>query len=161
MTEERMPDVADRAEPGGGVVVGDDGSASSAAAVRFAAEEARRWRLPLHVVRAWTITSAPRPKDWRPGYVPSLLEFQQATREESERRVSELLGDHDGLEVVVHPVHGPSAQALIGASRTADVVVVGSRGRGGFAELLLGSVAEQCVRHSACPVIVVPRPEPA
>ncbi|MDH4160484.1 MAG: universal stress protein, partial [Actinomycetota bacterium] len=60
---------------GGCIVVGDDGSAESATAVRWAAEEARYRKAPLVVVRAWTITSAPRPAHWEPGYVPAEDEF--------------------------------------------------------------------------------------
>lgn len=150
-----MEQVAREVRPEGGVVVGDDGSRAAADAVRYAAEEARRRGAVLHVVRAWTIMSADRPDDLPPGIVASLTELESSTREGEEARLTEVLGDAPGVEVTVHVCHGPSAQALLTASETADVVVVGARGRGGFASLLLGSVAEQCVRHAGCPVLVV------
>jgi nucleotide-binding universal stress UspA family protein len=141
--------------PDGGVVVGDDGSAGAAKAVRYAGEEAQRRGTTLHVIRAWTIVSAVRPEDVPAGIVPSITELELATRGAEESRIADLLGDPAPGPVEVHTCHGPSAQSLLKAAETADVVVVGSRGRGGFASLMLGSVAEQVVRHSAAPVIVV------
>jgi nucleotide-binding universal stress UspA family protein len=141
--------------PDGGVVVGDDGSAGAGRAVRYAAEEARRRGTTLHVLRAWTIVSAPRPDDLPAGIAASMTELEAATRAAEEARVADLLGDPPPTPVEVHTCHGPPAQSLLKAAETADVVVVGSRGRGGFASLVLGSVAEQVVRHSAAPVIVV------
>lgn len=140
--------------PDGGVVVGDDGSACSAAAVRAAAVEAQRRGEALHVVRCWSITTTERPADVPPGLVPSLLEFEAATLAAEERRVKELLGEAGGT-TFVHVVHAPPAKALLTAAKTADLLVVGTRGLGGFERLLLGSVAEQCIRHAACSVLVV------
>ncbi|WP_110204973.1 universal stress protein [Nocardioides daejeonensis] len=140
--------------PEGGVVVGDDGSKGAAGAILFARDEAERRGTALHVVRAWTITSAVRPEGLPINVTATLLELEQATLEAQSRRVAELLGDAPGVEVSVHAVHSPSAQALIAASETADVVVVGARGKGGFAGLVLGSVAEQVVAHAHSPVIV-------
>ncbi|CAM3226199.1 universal stress protein [Nocardioides dubius] len=139
--------------PDGGVVVGDDGSAGAAGAVRFALAEAERRGTALHVIRAWTISSAVRPDGLPINVTPSLLELEEATRTAEETRIAKLLGETT-VPVEVHAVYSPSAQSLIHASATADVVVVGSRGRGGFATLVLGSVAEQVVRHASCPVIV-------
>lgn len=141
-------------QPDGGVLVGDDGSTCAAAAVRAAAQEAVRRGVRLHVLRAWQLTRAVRPDDVPPGIVPSMLEFESATLEEQKRRVAELLADTP-VDVEVHAVHAPAARALIEASETADLLVVGTRGIGGFKHLLLGSVAEQCLRHAGSNVLVV------
>jgi nucleotide-binding universal stress UspA family protein len=146
------------AHPDGGVVVGDDGSEGAAHAVRFALEEAVRRGTTLHVVRAWSILSTSRPADVPPGFAASLAEYEAAAKEEEIARIHHLLGDEPTAPVEVHCVHSPAAQALIAASETADVIVVGSRGLGGFRSLVLGSVAEQCIRHASGPVIVVRHP---
>jgi nucleotide-binding universal stress UspA family protein len=139
--------------PDGGVVVGDDGSQCAAAAVREAAQEALRRGVTLHVLRAWSITTAVRPADVPHGIVPSLLEFEAATLAAERERVEKLV---QGLAPVeVHAVHAHAAKALVCASETADLLVVGTRGLGGFKSLVLGSVAEQCIRHAASSVLVV------
>ncbi|MDI2031267.1 universal stress protein [Saccharopolyspora sp. TS4A08] len=150
-----MPDQTfQRVEINGGVVVGVDASASSLRALAVAAEEAARRNAVLHVVRAWSMRTAPRPPDCPPNAVPSMDAFQQEVERETEKLVQDRLGD-TGVTTEIHAVHSPSPQALLAASRGADLLVVGHRGRGGFAGLMLGSVAEQCVRHAACPVLVV------
>lgn len=147
--------VATRVEINGGVLVGDDGSASAGRAVGYALEEARRRGAALHVVRAFSITNAERPAGAPHGYAPALAELAEATRHATEERVRRLLGEVDDVSIEVHVPYGPAAQCLIEASARADVVVVGARGRGGFATLLLGSVADQVIRHSDAPVVVV------
>jgi nucleotide-binding universal stress UspA family protein len=139
--------------PDGGIVVGDDGSQCAAAAVREAAEDARRRGVTLHVLRAWSITTAVRPADVPPGIVPSLLELEAATLAAERKRVESLVKGR--VPVEVHAVHANAAKALICASETAELLVVGTRGLGGFRSLLLGSVAEQCIRHAATSVLVV------
>lgn len=151
-----MPDQTfQRVEINGGVVVGLDTSASSMRALVAAAEEAERRGAVLHVVRAWSLRTAPRPADYPANAVPSMDEFQQEVEQETAKLVAGKLGDPPKVRVEIHAVHSPSPQALLSASRGADLLVVGHRGRGGFAGLMLGSVAEQCVRHAACPVLVV------
>lgn len=138
--------------PEGGVVVGDDGSVHAADAVLAAAEEAALRGLALHVVRAWSITSVDWPEDTPRGVVPSLLELESATLEAQRSRVAALV---PGVDAGVHVVHCPASKVLVHASRTADLLVIGIRGGGGFRHLLMGSVAEQVVRHAHCSVLVV------
>jgi nucleotide-binding universal stress UspA family protein len=76
--------------------------------------------------------------------------------EELARRAAGRLGDATPASVEVRAVSGFVVKELVGTSRDADLLVVGARGGGGFAHLLLGSVSSQVVDHSACPVVIVP-----
>lgn len=147
-------DVTGEVHVDGGILVGHDGSESAQEALRWAGRLAARSGLPLHVVRAWGLVTAPRPSDWEPGYVPPLADFERAVREELDRQVA-AAGLDPGVRVTTHVLHRPPAHGLIEAARGADLLVVGARGLGGFAGLLLGSVSDQCVRHAPCPVTVV------
>lgn len=144
-----------RVDINGGVAVGLDESPSSLRALTLAGEEAVRRNATLHIVRAWTMRTTPRPKEWPTGSVPSLEEYEAKVREDAAGLVASGLGSEPGCDIEIHVVHSPSPQALLSASRGADLLVVGHRGHGGFSGLLLGAVAEQCVRHAACPVLVV------
>ena len=149
------PRVATDLQPDGGVVVGDDGSRTAEVAIRYAVGEARRWGGPLLVVRAWTIPDGVRPADIPRISVPSLEEVEKATLEETRRRATWIAGDASGVAVEAHVVHGPAAKALVTLLETADVLVIGSRGLGSFASVLLGSVAAQVIREATGPVVVV------
>jgi nucleotide-binding universal stress UspA family protein len=139
----------------GGLVVGHDGSDASAEAVRWSATMAVRLGVPLHVVRAWTISSAPRPATLTAGYVPPMTDFEQAVRDELEADVARLVLPTD-CQVTAHVVHGAAAKRLLQAGAHAELLVVGTRGAGGFRGLLFGSTADQVVRHAPCPVVVLP-----
>ena len=139
-----------------GVVVGDDGSSGAATAVHWAAADAARRDTTLHVIRAWSISSAPRPPSQSGGYVPSLYEYQEAVRQQLEERWGSLRDQVSQLDLC--PVHQQSADALVEASATADVVVVGARGQGLVARIVVGSIAKDVVRQAKCPVVVVPQP---
>ncbi len=141
------------------IVVGDDGSKAAAVALRHAAGLARDLGEPLEIVRAWTLRTAPRPAD-AGMHVPSEAELAESVRVDLAQDVAALdLGDD--LQVTLSPVHGKSSAVLLTAAQGARMLVVGSRGAGGFAGLLMGSTAEQVVRHASVPVLVVPVAETA
>lgn len=150
-----MIKVATGVDLSGGIVVGHDGSPGAAHAVRWAADLAQRLASPLHVVRAWSISSSPRPASASPGYVPPLTDFESAVLDRLRRDVEDL-GLPDELDVGCHVVHGPSGRRLLEVSAAADLLVVGARGAGGFLGLRFGSTADQVVSHARCPVVVIP-----
>ena len=142
-----------------GIIVGVDGSDHSRHAFRWAMHEAAVHRVPLTVL-------AVRPAPARPATMSfwglRTLPDGDSDPEQARRAVQEFV-DQDASEtsdtapqVTVNVISGEPAEALIAASRDADLLVLGSRGSGGFARLLLGSVSSQVVHHAACPVVVVP-----
>jgi nucleotide-binding universal stress UspA family protein len=151
-----MPDrVAESVDFDGGAVVGVDGSESSVQALLSAAGEAACHGWTLHVLRAWSVRTVPRPPQCPPGAVPTLGEYEREALRRTAEIVRATLGERPPCRVELHMVHAPPSQALIEASERADLLVVGHRGRSGLAGLLLGPVAEQCVRRAHCPVLVV------
>ena len=137
------------------IVVGVDGSAESLAALRWAAQEARLRGARLRVVHAWFL-----PMVFTSG--PPLLVLPESRSElegEGEKvlahALEETAADVEGLEVERSVVEGSAAHCLLRAAEGADLLVVGSRGHGGFHELLLGSVSQQCAHHAPCPVVIV------
>ena len=149
-----MTEVRETVEIDGGVLVGHDGSECAQQALRWAAGLASRADLTLHVLRAWGMTTAPRPATWQPGYVPPLTDYEQAVQAELDGCVA-AAALPPAVRVQTHVLHRPPAKGLIEAATGADLLVVGARGRGGFSGLLLGSVGDQCVHHAPCPVTVV------
>jgi nucleotide-binding universal stress UspA family protein len=133
-----------------GVVVGDDGSDNAREAVAFAVEEAARRGVPLHIVRAYSVLSAPRPKDVPFGYVASEAELGDAVHAELAEQWSGL-----AIPVELHAVSAPTAEALIAAGESADLVVIGARGTSRLEGLLLGSVAGKVIQLCRCPVTIV------
>ena len=149
---------ADASSPGAGeVVVGVDGSAGAEAALRWAAEEAGRRQSPLAVVRTWWTPIAVPPEGLAiaPRDAAAFVEqAEHALREVTERVLADV--DPGPAEVELEPIEAPATGGLLRRAAGADLLVVGSRGRGGFAGLLLGSVSQQCAEHAPCPVVVVP-----
>ncbi len=134
--------------------MGIDLSDEAAAALRWAHDQARRWGATLEVVHAWSL---PAVGDLS-GIVAAGGEtpFRRAADHVVAHMLSENLGDLGGVEVLTTVVEGNPAAALLDAARDADLLVVGTRGRGGFKGLLVGSVSQQCTHHARCPVVVVP-----
>lgn len=151
-----MSDVITSLDISGGILVGHDGSAPGAQAVRWAARWAERAACDLHVLRTWVISSAPRPSTWSPGYVPPLTDFEQAVLEQLQHDVDGLDLSSGGLAVHCHVTHGSAGRRIVETSDRVELVVVAARGGGGFRGLLLGSTADQVVRHAHCPVAVLP-----
>ncbi|GAA4756195.1 hypothetical protein GCM10023350_47190 [Nocardioides endophyticus] len=138
------------------VIVGYDGSSTADVALAWALDYARHCDARIRVIRGWTMATAPRPASMTLGYVPPLEEFEDAVRQRLRSDVERVVAERGaGVEVDCDCVRGAVANGLIEASRDADLLVVGARGKGGFRGLALGSVSEQCVRHAACPVVVV------
>ncbi|MEI5525555.1 universal stress protein [Streptomyces brasiliscabiei] len=141
----------------GPIVLGVDGSAAGERAVDLAFAEASLRRAPLVALHAWTTWNAARtaPQDPSTPYANP----PGALAAEEERLLAEALAGHreryPGVEVERRVVHGRTREALIEASRSAQLMVVGARGRGGFTGLLLGSVSQALLHHAHCPVAVV------
>lgn len=138
------------------IVVGIDGSEGARRALDWALGEARAHSATLRVVHVAAPVVLPAYAAARAGGYAGMTYEQQ--QEAGERLLDEMLpdaGDGVRMERSVAVAESP-AQALVDASREADLLVVGSRGLGGFERLLLGSVSHQCVNHARCPVAVVP-----
>lgn len=142
----------------GRIVVGMDGSAGSQAALTYALQDAARRGAAVDVVVAF----AP-PEYWVPPVgVPPISpdEIREAMQRYVESAVAEVTGELRGElaqipPVTVRTVTGSAAKALLEAAEGADLLVVGSRGHGGFGSVLLGSVSLRCTLHATCPITVV------
>jgi nucleotide-binding universal stress UspA family protein len=140
-----------------GIVVGVDQSAPAHLALDWAMREAVLRATELTVVSVVTAMASPWTK--RPLSVPdadNAIAHARQAAEEAVAKSAGQLGDRPPASVTVRAFTGYPAQALIDASRDADLLVVGSRGAGGFGELLLGSVSSQVAHHATCPVVIVP-----
>lgn len=133
----------------GGIVVGVDGSAQSESALRWAVRQAGLTGQVVHAVISWDYPvdfgAAPVSEpDWRDDSAAVLR-----------KTIEEVLSDDDARRVQQHVVQGHPVTVLMDAAADADLLVVGSRGHGGFAGMLLGSVSQHVVAHAPCPVVVV------
>lgn len=137
------------------VVVGVDGSEGSRLALEAAAEQARRHGATLTVVTTWTqpVTAG------APGYASyqwiSDADLSAVAKQQQADLLATVLGTEPSLSVEQEVVEGHPASVLVDAARDADLVVVGSRGHGGFVGMLLGSVSQHVAAHASCPVLVV------
>ncbi len=165
----------------GRIVVGVDGSAAAREALAWAYRHAARTGDALHLVTTYEVSGGSNPYSGSYAYAPDariaahLTEAEARWREDkhlmAQERAEGMLADlvrdvrADAADVVAtggrvvvttEAIAGARpAQALLECSRRADLLVVGSRGLGGFKGLLLGSVSQQCVQHAHCPVVVV------
>lgn len=141
--------------PTGTMLVGVDTSTCSRLALRWAAVAARLLDMPLRVVEAWQYPSDTAVRIGRIE-LPDAEHADALLAEQLTELVDEVIGDADGLDLGIEVVRGPTSSALLHlADAKASMVVVGSRGLGGFRGLLLGSVSRQLCEHAHCPVTVV------
>jgi nucleotide-binding universal stress UspA family protein len=130
------------------IVVGVDGSPSSQRAVRWAAQQAKLTGATLRAVSSWR---------W-PNYItriPPGVDLASDTRRTLDEVLQEALTGTEDLTVTRHVIEGPPGPALLTQAQDATLLVVGAQGRAAFPGMLLGSVAEYCVRQGSCPVVVV------
>jgi nucleotide-binding universal stress UspA family protein len=138
------------------IVVGVDGSPCALAAVQFAAREAALRKGRLRIVCAWEIPPAVYGGGFAPGLDQATLDgFRDGAEAVVQAAVAAAKELQSGIECEGKAVQGQPAEVLLGEARDADLIVVGNRGHGGFASLLLGSVSHQVVQHAPCPVTVV------
>lgn len=134
------------------VVVGVDGGSDSLRALKWAADHSSEVNAPLIALTAFQVPMIAGPYAMAGWEDPASLE--KSARDMLDGAVEEVLGE--AADVEKHVLRGHPAEAIVTASRDARLVVVGSRGRGGFKGLLLGSVSQHVVPHSRCPVVVLP-----
>jgi nucleotide-binding universal stress UspA family protein len=139
------------------IVVGVDHSEGAKAALRFALEEATLRQATLRVVHAWQYgyIGATGFEGSYPALGGDIKELRNAAERDLDATLQEAIPDTGAIEIERRVVEDRPAAALVDESRGADMVVVGSRGHGGFAGLLLGSVSQQVAHHAACPVVIV------
>ena len=139
------------------IVVGVDHSEGAKAALRFALEEAKLRQATLRVVHAWQYAyiGSTGFEGSYPAVGGDVTELRDAAERDLDATLQEAIPETGTVELERRVVENAPAAALVDESRGADLVVVGSRGHGGFAGLLLGSVSQQVAHHAACPVVIV------
>jgi nucleotide-binding universal stress UspA family protein len=134
------------------IIVGVDGSAGAEHALRWAVDEADRRHAKVVVLHAFDVNG--------PAGLYSGAVFDEESVQESGQEILDQAVAHLGPEapagLELRCVRGTASKALIDAGEEADLVVVGTRGLGGFGRLLLGSVSSQLAHHAPCPVVIVP-----
>lgn len=136
------------------IVVGTDGSQTASNALKRAVDEAVIWDAELTVVAAVPIATGGGMMGWVPPSMDRQLLIDEI-RESLDTAISEAKGDRK-VHVARHALDGSAAALLTEFSTAVDLVVVGTRGRGGFAGMLLGSTSQTVLTHSTCPVMTVP-----
>lgn len=138
------------------IVVGVDGSEASTRALRWAVEEARLRDAHVLAVHVWLY---PLVGTGSSGVPPGYEELRRDANAMLQAAVEAVADTASGVAIERRVVEGIPADELIAAADNAEMLVLGSRGLGGFAGLLLGSVGQQCTHHARCPVVIVPHGE--
>jgi nucleotide-binding universal stress UspA family protein len=137
------------------IVAGADGSPSSMSALRWAIRQAALTGAAVDAVMAWHYPAAGGGYGWAPTGMEGSFDFKENAEKVLADAISAAADPGSAVSVHALVVEGDPAQVLIDASDHADLLVVGSRGHGGFTGALLGSVSQHCVHHAHCPVVVI------
>jgi len=140
------------------IVAGVDGSASSVAALAWAVRQAEVTGGTVDAVIAWQYPIAAGGLGWAPTSGLDDTDYSELARKALSAALAEV-SPPPQVQVRQLVVDGNPAQVLLDAAKDADLLVVGSRGHGGFTEALIGSVSSRCVHHAGCPVVVVHGPK--
>jgi nucleotide-binding universal stress UspA family protein len=132
------------------IVVGVDGSEGAKAALRWAAQLARTNGAGLDIVAAWDF-----PSIYGVAAVPDMMSPQTDIEKSLARTIDEVFGDDRPADLRLKVLEGSATDILLTVSKGALMLVVGNRGLGGFAGMLLGSVSARVAEHASCPVLVV------
>jgi nucleotide-binding universal stress UspA family protein len=140
------------------VVVGVDGSAGAERALLFAAKEARFRGARLRAVTVWHLPAMMGSGGMAgaPTYPVTAEQFEQGATKTLEKSLAAVEDELKDLSVQPVVKRGNASDVLIEQADGADLLVVGTRGHGGFVGLLLGSVSQQCAHHAKCPIAIVP-----
>lgn len=141
------------------IVVGIDGSRSSREALAWAVREARVHGAKVTAVYVYELVSPLVMIEGIAMPTPVAEDVRVDAERYVERIVDEAVSEADRDLVLAQAIEGPIARVLLQAAEGADLLVVGSRGLGGFSGLLLGSVSHKLVHHATCPIVVLPRTE--
>ena len=150
---------ADSAKNAPRIVVGVDGSPSSRAALRWAVRQAALTGSAVDAVMAWQVPMTLTGYAWAPISRDEADNLAEGARKALDAAISEEVEPADSCRVTAHAINGHPADVLLDAAADADLLVVGSRGHGSFADALLGSIGQHCVHHAHCPVLIM-RGEP-
>ncbi len=140
-------------ESAGRIVVGVDGSEASLDAVRWAVKQAKLTGAGVEAVTSWRFM-----RQYGAEFYGEELDWEQIASSTLEAALSQSV-TNDDVEVKRRILQGHPAEVLVEVSEGADLLVVGSRGHGGFVGMLLGSVSEYVIAHALCPVLVVRHPK--
>lgn len=138
----------------GKIVVGVDGSDSSKAALRWAVGQAELTGSQVEAVIAWQYPTMIGGFGLGPASAMA-LNFDEIAAKTLSDSIAEVVDPATPVQITTAVIGGPPAQVLLRAADGADLLVVGSRGHGGFAGALLGSVSQHCAHHAPCPLIIV------
>jgi nucleotide-binding universal stress UspA family protein len=147
-----------RESPARRIVAGVDGSAESRTALRWAVRQAELTGSDVQAVIVWHYPVMAGGYAWAPVSVLESTDFREIAAKELNEAIADVVDPASGVQVGALVKEGNPAQVLLDLAEGAELLVVGSRGHGGFAGALLGSVSQHCAHHAPCPLVIIRGP---